>query len=99
MMSSPASREVTWNLIKHHWDEILQKLPYAGPFLIGEASSFCDSRHETDIKQFFTNHPVHSDDHALQQTLQKIANCVEFQSQQGPGLAKWLENNWTLAPK
>jgi len=99
MMSTSVSRDFTWNLIERHWDEILQKFPSAGSFLIGEAGSFCDSQHETDVNQFFTKHPVRSSDQTLQQTLKAISNCAEFQSEQSSSLSRWLAKENSVVVK
>ena len=44
----------------------------------------------TDIRSFFAKNPVPAARRALQQSLERIDNCVALAGRQSPALAAWL---------
>ena len=43
-----------------------------------------------DVKQFFAAHPATGAQRAVQQSLEKIDGCIDFQRRQGDNLKRWL---------
>jgi hypothetical protein len=44
-----------------------------------------------EIKQFFTDHRAPGAERALQQSVERITNCMEFKQVQGANMEKWLQ--------
>jgi phosphoenolpyruvate carboxylase len=54
--------------------------------------AFCDAPSRDDIKAFFTAHPLQSASRTLDQTVERIDNCVALRERQAPALVEWLRN-------
>jgi len=44
-----------------------------------------------DVKQFFAIHRAPGAERALQQSLERMQNCIDFKQAQGENLEKWLQ--------
>ena len=58
--------------------------------LVGSLSAFCDTGTRDDIKAFFAAHKLPSAARTLNQTIERIGNCIELREKQAPALAAWL---------
>jgi aminopeptidase N len=81
-----------WAFLKTHWTDLQPKLSvsFADAALVESMSSFCDSGTRDDIKAFFTANRRPAAARALEQTLERINNCVTFRQKQAPALREWL---------
>jgi hypothetical protein len=52
--------------------------------------NFCSAEQRQDVKQFFSAHPVPGAEHALQQSLEQMNNCIEFKQIQQKNMDQWL---------
>jgi len=92
-LNNPAARDRTWAFVKQHWPVLGPKLTIAGGDLtLAEAlGSFCDARSRDDIREFFRTHKLPAASRALDQTIERINNCVAMKSGQSDAVATWLE--------
>ena len=87
----PENRDLTWNFIKTHWDQVQSKLTTdLGARLVSYTGSFCSGDARDDVKKFFASHPVPASDVALKHALENIDGCVELRRLQEPNLKSWL---------
>ncbi|HEX5482592.1 MAG TPA: M1 family metallopeptidase [Terriglobia bacterium] len=92
LMSNPAARDITWDFIKSHWDQIQPKLStWGGAYIIGDTRTFCDASHRDEMVQFFKAHPTPASDRTFQRTLEAINNCIDLRSREQAPLAAWLD--------
>jgi len=90
-LQSDATRDLTWNYVKTHWDTLKTLLtPEMGGILVGSTSAFCSADARDDVKAFFTEHKVPSADKALNHSIERIDGCIEFRRLQQANLDKWI---------
>ena len=87
-----AARDRTWTFVKAHWDELLPKINVSGSDinLVSSLSSFCSTDARDDIRSFFASHPLPTASRALQQTFERIDNCVATRQKQQAALDRWV---------
>jgi aminopeptidase N/puromycin-sensitive aminopeptidase len=91
LLSNPAARNQAWEYLKDHWDEMSQKVTsFGGAGAVSALGNACDAEMRDDIRQFFADHPAPGAQRAVQQSLERITNCVEFKKQQSQSLQQWL---------
>ena len=78
--------------MKANWNELLPKINVAGSDinLVSSLSSFCSTEARDDIRAFFASHPLPTANRALQQTFERIDNCVATRQKQQAALGRWL---------
>jgi len=94
LMDLPPGGALAWNFMKSHWDEI-SKISggFASAGLVDATSTFCSDEQEEQVREFFATHKVPSAERGIQQSLERIHNCADLKSQQGPHLAQWLSDH------
>jgi aminopeptidase N len=91
LAESPA-REIAWDYLKAHWDDLAEKVTsFGGAGAVSALGGFCSLEKRDDIKQFFATHRAPGAERALQQSLERIASCVEFKQLQGDNMQKFLQ--------
>ena len=87
----PENRDMTWNFIKTHWDQVQADLTTdLGADLVSHTGSFCTDEARDDVKSFFAAHPVPASNVALKHALENIDSCVELRRLQESNLKIWL---------
>ena len=95
-LSTDKNRELAWNFIRTHWDEVKKEFtPELGAAIVGATSSFCSAEARDDVSQFFSTHKVPDADQALKHAIERINGCVELRHLQEPQLKAWLSSNTT----
>jgi aminopeptidase N len=89
-----AARARTWAFLKAHWADLENKVTiFGGDSGIASAlGTFCDASSRDDVTAFFAAHPLPSATRTLDQTVERINNCIALRERQGPALAAWLAN-------
>jgi aminopeptidase N len=84
-----------WAFVKAHWQVLEPKVTIFGgdTNLVSSLSSFCDAAARDDIKAFFAAHPLPAAVRTLDQTLERIDNCIEVRSRQTPLLTDWISTH------
>lgn len=91
LAESPA-REIAWDYLKAHWDGLAEKVTtFGGRGAVSALGGFCSIEKRDEIKHFFTDHRAPGAERALQQSLERITNCVEFKQLQGDNMQKLLQ--------
>jgi aminopeptidase N len=91
LAESPA-REIAWDYLKAHWDSLAEKVTtFGGRGAVSALGGFCSAAMRDEIKQFFTDHRAPGAERALQQSMERITNCMEFKQVQGANMEKWLQ--------
>jgi aminopeptidase N/puromycin-sensitive aminopeptidase len=91
-LSNPVARPRAWAFIKQHWNELEPKTTISGgdTGLVGALAAFCDARSRDDIKDFFKTHKLPAASRALDQTIERINNCIAMKEKGTPAVATWL---------
>jgi aminopeptidase N len=94
-LRSGASRPRAWAFIKQNWEALLPKVSISlgDVRLVESLGSFCDAAARDDVRQFFTAHKLPAASRALDQTIERINNCIANRERQAPALATWLAAN------
>jgi aminopeptidase N len=89
---NPAARPRAWAFVKQHWAELEPKITIAlgDVSLVSSLSAFCDAGARDDIKAFFASRKLPAAARTLNQTIERITNCIELRDTQAPALAQWL---------
>jgi aminopeptidase N len=91
-LGNPAANARAWAFVKANWKALEPKVTiYGGDTnLVSALGSFCDAGARDDIKAFFAAHKLPSAARGLQQTVERIDNCIALRQKQMPILATWL---------
>jgi aminopeptidase N len=81
-----------WTFIKAHWAALEPKVTIFGgdTNLTSALGAFCDAATRDDIKAFFAAHPLPAAARTLDQTIERINNCIDVREKQAPVLTDWL---------
>jgi aminopeptidase N len=90
-LSMPGTRELAWNFVKTHWDQVQAQLTTdTGASLVSATGSFCSADARDDVQSFFAAHKVPASDSALKHAIERINGCIEFRRLQEPKFKEWL---------
>jgi aminopeptidase N len=93
LLSEPAVRPIAWEYLKAHWDALAEKVTtFGGSGAVSALGGFCSASMRDEVKQFFAAHRAPGAERALQQSLERMNNCIEFKQLQGANLEKWLQH-------
>jgi puromycin-sensitive aminopeptidase len=91
LLANPASRDVAWKYLKDKWTDVAQRVTsFGGAGAVSALGNACSVEMHDDVKQFFTDHPAPGAQRAVQQSLERIDNCVEFKRDQEQSMQNWL---------
>ena len=92
LLSESPAREIAWDYLKAHWDELAEKVTsFGGSGAVSALGGFCSIEKRDEIKQFFATHRAPGAERALQQSLERITTCVEFKQLQSENMQKFLQ--------
>jgi aminopeptidase N len=93
LLSSSATQDSTWALVKAEWPAIIARLgTFQGvPAIVYGLGAFCSAERAAEIKAFFDAHPVPEAARLLQQSLERIATCTAVKARQAPAFGWWLQ--------
>jgi aminopeptidase N/puromycin-sensitive aminopeptidase len=91
-LTNPAATAAAWAFVKQHWTELAPKITISlgDARLVESLGSACDPRLRDDIRSFFATHKLPAASRTLDQTLERINNCIALKDKQAPVLARWL---------
>ncbi|MEO8680364.1 MAG: M1 family metallopeptidase [Vicinamibacterales bacterium] len=92
MLGSQQTQDAAWAFVQAEWPALVAKLgTFQGiPNIVGSFSGFCSMEKATEVRAFFTSHPVPEAARSLQQSLERIEACAAIKSRQSPAFGKWL---------
>jgi aminopeptidase N/puromycin-sensitive aminopeptidase len=84
-------REIAWDYLKAHWNDLAEKVTsFGGRGAVSALGSFCSAPMREDVKKFFADHRAPGAERALQQSLERMNNCIEFKELQQDNMQQWL---------
>ena len=89
---NPVARPRAWSFVKSNWSALEPKLRIfnAGATLTGALDAFCDRATRDDIRTFFEMHRLPGATGALNQTIERINNCIDLREKQIKPVTDWL---------
>jgi aminopeptidase N len=90
--ANPDARDRALAFVGENWTPLAPKIAIFGgdTTLIGSMATFCDARSRDKITAFFDAHKLPAAKRTLEQTLEKIDNCVALREKQTPAVEAWL---------
>jgi aminopeptidase N/puromycin-sensitive aminopeptidase len=91
LLAGASSREVAWDYLKAHWEGLAEKVTtFGGRGAVSALGGFCSAAMRDEVKQFFATHRAPGAERTLEQSLERMNNCIAFKQSQGENLQKWL---------
>jgi len=92
MMLHPWSQEMAWEFVQTNWQRIVKTLgEFQGiPSVVASLSAFCSAPRAREVRAFFEKNPIPSSQRAIQQSIERIENCVALKERQAKPLSSWL---------
>ena len=90
-----AGRHLAWQFIQTHWKTLVQRYASGGLNLMariveGATNSFATEADFTDVRRFFTTHPVAGTERAMRRSLETIQTTIRWARRDGTDLRSWL---------
>ena len=91
-LRNPAANQMAWTFLKDHWKDLEPKLSvaFADVGVVQALGSFCDAASRDDVQTFFATHKLGNAARSVDQTIERINNCIARREKQAPVLAEWL---------
>jgi aminopeptidase N len=91
-LDNPVARPRAWSFLKENWVALEPKVTIFGgdTNLVRALGSFCDAASRDDISQFFAAHPLPAAARTLDQTVERINNCIALKRDQTNAVSDWL---------
>jgi puromycin-sensitive aminopeptidase len=91
-LRNPAARQMAWTFLKEHWKDLEPKLSiaFADVGVVQALGSFCDAGSRDDVRTFFAAHKLGNAARNVDQTIERIDNCIARREKQAPAVAEWL---------
>jgi aminopeptidase N len=89
---NPVARLRAWSFVKERWAALEPKIAIFGgdTRLVAALGQFCDAQMRDDIVSFFSAHKLPGAARTLDQTIERINNCVELKEKQTPAVTEWI---------
>jgi aminopeptidase N len=89
---NPAARERAWRFVTAQWKALEPKIMIAGgdTNLVASLGNFCDVKTRDEITTFFAAHKLPGAVRTLDQTMERINNCIELKEKQTAAVSGWL---------
>ncbi len=86
------ARPRAWSFVKAQWPALEPKVAIFGgdTGLVAALGQFCDAKTRDEIVSFFTAHKLQGAVRTLDQTVERINNCIELKEKQTEAVAGWL---------
>lgn len=90
---NPKGKELAWEFVKEHWDDILKKYGAGGhllPRFIKPAGVFSTKEKAADVRSFFKTHKAPGAQRTVEQVIEKIYANHEWLSRDSKGIQHFL---------
>ena len=93
--ANPVARPRTWTFVTSHWAALQPKLTIFGADanLTRSLGGFCDATSRDEIVSFFAAHPLPAAARTLNQTVERINNCIAIREKETLAVTAWLGNS------
>ena len=86
-------REVTWEFVTTHWDELLEKMEGLSlDWIIEGAASVVSEKLFSDIKTFFASHPHPKLEKRMKQVVEQIESNIAWKNRDRESIEKFLQS-------
>ena len=91
-LANPSATSLAWDSLTTHWKDLEPRLAiaFADVRVVQAAGSFCDTRSRDAVKTFFASHKLGNASRNVDQSIERIDNCIDLRAKQAPILAEWL---------
>jgi aminopeptidase N/puromycin-sensitive aminopeptidase len=89
---NPAARDRAWAFIKEHWPALEPKVTISlgDVYFARNLGVFCDAKSRDDVTRFFREHKLPAASRTLDQSIERINNCIAMKEKQTAPLTEWL---------
>jgi aminopeptidase N len=92
LLANTHTQDAAWAYLKEHWSDLAEKVTsFGGRGAVSALASFCSAEKRADVAQFFQQHPAPGAQRTVNQSLERIDNCIEFQKIQQQNMNSWLQ--------
>jgi aminopeptidase N len=93
-LANPQVNARAWAFVKAHWAALEPKVKIFGgdSNVVASVGSFCDPSARDDVKAFFAAHPLPAASRALQQSLERIDDCIALKRRQMPAVSEYFSS-------
>jgi hypothetical protein len=91
LLGNPGAQGAAWEYLKAHWSDLAEKVTsFGGRGAVSALGNFCSADRRADVDQFFQQHPAPGAQRTVNQSLERIDNCIEFRAMQQQDMKLWL---------
>ncbi len=92
LLANRTTGAVAWELVKEHWDELLERFPdNLHDRMLEGVTTFSAPDLADDVRTFMADHPLATKQRTMEQILERLEIAVAFRRREGPGLAAAFE--------
>jgi aminopeptidase N len=92
LLANTHIQDAAWAYLKEHWSDLAEKVTsFGGRGAVSALGAFCSEEKRADVAQFFQQHPAPGAQRTVNQSLERIDNCIEFKKIQQQNMDSWLQ--------
>jgi aminopeptidase N len=92
LLANAHTQDAAWAYLKEHWSDLAEKVTsFGGRGAVSALGTFCSEEKRADVAQFFQQHPAPGAQRTVNQSLERIDNCIEFKKLQQQNMDSWLQ--------
>jgi aminopeptidase N/puromycin-sensitive aminopeptidase len=92
LLANTRTQDVAWTYLKSHWSDLAEKVTsFGGRGAVSALGNFCSEEKRADVAEFFQQHPAPGAQRTVNQSLERIDNCIEFKKLQQQNMDSWLQ--------
>jgi aminopeptidase N len=92
LLANTHTQDAAWAYLKEHWSDLAEKVTsFGGRGAVSTLGNFCSDERRTDVAQFFQQHPAPGAQRTVNQSLERIDNCIEFKKIQQQNMDSWMQ--------
>lgn len=96
MLAHRKSQLIAWDFLRKYWNSLAPKIGSMGIVRVVEATGALPGSQKSNVRRFFTQHPVEEAKRALQKAIEAIELRAELEKRETKGLSRWLEDNISI---
>jgi aminopeptidase N len=92
LLANTHAQDAAWGYLKEHWSDLAEKVTsFGGRGAVSALGNFCSDDKRADVARFFQQHPAPGAQRTVNQSLERIDNCIEFKKIQQQNMDSWLQ--------
>ncbi len=90
LLANRDTQDAAWTYLKSRWSDLAEKVTsFGGRGAVSALGNLCSEDQRADVAQFFQQHPAPGAQRTVNQSLERIDNCVEFKKIQQQNMDSW----------